>query len=326
MRPEIPILPPTFALTYSGDRLFALAPHNRPHDRGFDRTPLQLPKTARRRVQRTGGCHGGHHAEAPAEFPAGAQVSRMSRIGRGCKASIRDRPTPYNITNIYIFVADVLGNISAAHGPYSVACYTHAAQPSAFYGYPSSEADPNSPKHPRQRQLCLHYQLVKVSRMRDGIRDVSATDGGHPRHGRATSSPPRTGRSSPRPGPAAARRGRSPRRRRPSPPAGGRGPRGIGLRHFQHDLVVRRRDRAALDPRLEQSRVDHRQRQHEGVGAGALDRQIEALRVAVAVRIPVDLVYAPALAPDRDAAAALAGARESPGTIACSRDRSPRRP
>ena len=87
-------------------------------------------------------------------------------------------------------------------------------------------------------------------------------------------------------------------------------------RHFQHDLVVRRRDRAALDPRLEQSRVDHRQRQHEGVGAGALDRQIEALGVAVAVRIPVDLVNAPALAPDRDAAAALAGARESPGTSA----------
>ena len=91
-----------------------------------------------------------------------------------------------------------------------------------------------------------------------------------------------------------------------------RGPRGIGLRHFQHDLVVRRRDRAALDPRLEQSRVDHRQRQHEGVGAGALDRQIEALGVAVTVRIPVDLVDAPALASDRDAAAALAGARESP--------------
>ena len=87
-------------------------------------------------------------------------------------------------------------------------------------------------------------------------------------------------------------------------------------RHFQHDLVVRRRDRAALDPRLEQSRVDHRQRQHEGVGAGALDRQIEALGVAVAFRIPVDLVDAPALAPDRDAAAALAGARESPGTSA----------
>ena len=95
-----------------------------------------------------------------------------------------------------------------------------------------------------------------------------------------------------------------------------RGPLGVGFRHFQHDLVVRRRDRAALDPRLEQSRVDHRQRQHEGVGAGALDRQIEALGVAVALRIPVDLVDAPALAPDRDAAAALAGARESPGTSA----------
>ena len=89
-----------------------------------------------------------------------------------------------------------------------------------------------------------------------------------------------------------------------------RGPRGIGFRHFQHDLVVRRRDRAAFDPRLEQSRVDRRQRQHEGVGAGALDRQIETLGVAVTFRIPVDLVNAPALAPDRDAAAALAGARE----------------
>ena len=32
-----------------------------------------------------------------------------------------------------------------------------------------------------------------------------------------------------------------------------RGPRGIGLRHFQHDLVVRRRDRAALDPRLKKA-------------------------------------------------------------------------
>ena len=48
---------------------------------------------------------------------------------------------------------------------------------------------------------------------------------------------------------------------------------------FQHDLVVKPRDRTAVDPGFEQPLVDIGERQHRGVGAGALHRQIAAASV-----------------------------------------------
>ena len=66
-------------------------------------------------------------------------------------------------------------------------------------------------------------------------------------------------------------------------------------------------DRAAVDVGLEQQLIDCGKSQHRGVGAAALDRQVEALCVAVAVGIPMDLVDAPAFASDRDFAALFAG-------------------
>ena len=54
---------------------------------------------------------------------------------------------------------------------------------------------------------------------------------------------------------------------------------GLILADLQHDLVVQPRDRTALDPGLEQPVVDIGERQHRGVGAGALNRQIAAARV-----------------------------------------------
>ena len=48
---------------------------------------------------------------------------------------------------------------------------------------------------------------------------------------------------------------------------------------FQHDLVVQPRDRTAVDPGFEQPLVDIGERQHRGVGASALHRQVCGGRV-----------------------------------------------
>ena len=53
---------------------------------------------------------------------------------------------------------------------------------------------------------------------------------------------------------------------------------GLIVADFEHDLVVQPRDRSTLDPGVKQPIVDISERQHRGVGAGALNRQVAALR------------------------------------------------
>ena len=80
---------------------------------------------------------------------------------------------------------------------------------------------------------------------------------------------------------------------------------------FDHDLVVQPRDRTALDAGLEQPLVDISERQHRGVGAGALNRQIAAASVeALALGQPGLKVMAP------DSSRGVASNDDSAGILA----------
>ena len=56
----------------------------------------------------------------------------------------------------------------------------------------------------------------------------------------------------------------------------------LSVRGFdlEHDLIVQPSNRTAIDSRVEQAIVDISERDHRGVGAGALDRQVPRARIA----------------------------------------------